>query len=258
MSRSLLFRLKAAGLHLLGSAVAIGLFLWLVYGYWYMHPYQIVFSTMDVVKILVGVDLVLGPLLTLIVFNVAKPRKELARDLGLILAVQLSALAWGVQVTYSVRPQFAAFVGNNVYVVTGRDVHLDELPAEISKRSWYQPPVAVSVQGPQSEAEWRQHMADLFNEKVPDLMYQAQRYRPYAERATHSQILPFTAEELSKRSDAVRVWVESVQATDNAGGYEYYNILSGTFTSLAAVRAEDGVIISVMPVQPVPLPENKP
>jgi len=257
MSRSLLFRLKASGLHLLASALVLGLFLWLVYGFWYREPYQIVYSTIDVVKILIGVDLVLGPLLTLIVFNIAKPRKELARDLAIILAFQLSALAWGAHVTYSVRPQFVAFVGDSVYVVTGRDINLEELPADIGTRAWYQPPVAVSVSGPQSEAEWSQHMADLYNEKVPELMYQAKRYRPYAERVIHSKVLPLTSDELRARGDAVQSWLESVQAMDGASVYEFYKIMSGTFSSLAAVRAEDGVVISVMPVQPVPPPENK-
>lgn len=257
MSRSLLFRLKAAGLHVLGSGIVIGLFLWLVYGYWYMYPYQIVFSTIEVVKILVAVDLVLGPLLTLIVFNIAKPRKELVRDLGLILAVQLSALVWGVHVTYSVRPQYVAFVGNTVYVVTGRDVNLDELPAEISTRFWYQPPVPVSVQGPQSEAEWSQHLADLYNNKVPELMYQTRRYRPYAEREMHSKVLPLTMDELRAKGESVQSWLASVQSMDGAGGFEFYSIMSGTFTSLAAVRVADGVVISVMPVQPAPPPANK-
>lgn len=257
MSRSLLFRLKAAGLHLLGSAIVIGLFLWLVYGYWYMHPYEVVFSTINVVKVLIGVDLVLGPLLTLIVFNIAKPRKELVRDLGMILAVQLSALAWGTHVTYSVRPQFVAFVGDTVYVVTGRDINLDELPDDISLRSWNQPPVAVSVRGPQSEAGWSQHMADLYNGKVHELMYQARRYRPYAERVIHSQVLPLTVDELNRQGEATRSWLSSVQAQKDSEGYAFYKIMSGTFSSIAAVRDQDGVVIDVMQAQLAPPRESK-
>lgn len=258
MSRTLSVRLQAAGLHVLGSMLVIGLFLGLVYGFWYPSPYPIVFSTFDVVKVLIGVDLVLGPLLTLIVFNIAKPRKELVRDMGFILAVQLSALIWGVYVTYSVRPQYLAFVGSSVYAVTGNDINLNELSADIKRRAWYEPPVPVSVRGPQSQEEWGQHMADLYNNKVPDLMYQTRRYRPYAERVIHSKVPPLTAEALDTQSEAVRTWVASVHSMEGADDYAFYNIMSGTFTSLVAVRNEDGLLLSVMPVQPAPPPKNKP
>ena len=257
MSRSLLFRLQAAGLHLLGSGMVIGAFLWLVYAYWYLPPYQIVYSTLDVVKILIAVDLVLGPLMTLIVFNVAKPRKELVRDLSLILALQLGALSWGVYVTYSVRPQFLAFVGNTVYAVNGRDINLAELPDNIPQRVWNKSPVPVSVRGPQSQEEWKQHFNDYYNNKVPELMYQPKRYRPYSERTVHSTVPSLSATELRARGEAVAAWVDRVESTEVASNMDYYTIMSGTFTSLAAVRKSDGVLTSVMPLPPVTPPKNK-
>ena len=257
MSRSLLFRLQAAGWHLLGSLLVITVFMVLVYGYWYAAPYDMIFSTGDVVKVLVGVDLVLGPMITLVIFNVLKSRKELIRDLGVILTIQIVALAWGTQVAYSVRPQYLAFVGSNVYAVTGRDINVAELPEDIKQRAWYQLPVPVSVQGPQSQAEWGQHMADLYNEKVPDLMYQTRRYRPYAERTQYSNVPALTAQGIFERGATQQAWLEQVQAMEGAADFEFYTIMSGTFTSLAAVRKTDGVLISVMPVQPVPPPGNK-
>ncbi|MBI3188729.1 MAG: hypothetical protein HYZ31_12790 [Gammaproteobacteria bacterium] len=257
MSRTLSFRLKASGLHLAGSGLVIGVFLWLVYGFWYMVPYQLVFSTFDVVKVLIGVDLVLGPLLTFIVFNIAKPRKELARDLAIILAFQLSALAWGVHVTYSVRPQFLAFVGDNLYAVSGRDINLEELPDDIKRRVWYEPPVPVSVRGPQSEDEWKQHTVDLFNSKVPELMYQSRRYRPYAERGMYSGVLPLTVDALREKGPGVNQWLDSVLVKEDASSLAFYKIMAGTFVSWAAVRVDDGFVINVMPVQSVPPPENK-
>jgi hypothetical protein len=244
MSRSLLFRLQASGVHLLGSALVIGLFLWLVYGYWYVHPYQIVLSALDVVKILVGVDLVLGPLLTLIVFNIAKPRRELARDMGVILAIQLSALSWGVHVTYSMRPQIVAFLDQDVYVLTASDIDMTAIPPEISHRSLLSSPVAVYVKGPQTPEEIAQHVSDMFVNDKPDAPFQPERYRSFADNREKVHNGALRSEEIRKKSDMAAAWFDGLQGDKQL---VFFNIHSGNYESLAAVDAETGVLVSVMP-----------
>ncbi|MDH3645859.1 MAG: hypothetical protein OER80_03715 [Gammaproteobacteria bacterium] len=64
----------------------------------------------DGIKIIAGVDLVLGPLLTLIIYNKAKPRKELYRDLAMIGTVQFAALFAGMFVVYESRPAVVTYV----------------------------------------------------------------------------------------------------------------------------------------------------
>jgi hypothetical protein len=255
MRPDLVFRLRASGLHLLGSVVVLGAFLWLVYGYWYMNPFQVIYSTVDVVKILVLVDLILGPLLSLIVFNIAKPRAELVRDLAIILVFQISALAWGAYVTYSVRPQFVVFAGSHIHIVSSREIYMNELPADIRPRSWYEPPVAVSIKRPQSEEERKQLVLDLLDGKVPELIYQAQRYRPYAEYRDEiaASILPW--EELVKRGGNIKIWLDTILARGYGVEYIVCEIDAKSFSSLALVRISDGRVIEVM--QPAPLPENK-
>ncbi|MDQ1363693.1 MAG: hypothetical protein QG652_1555, partial [Pseudomonadota bacterium] len=43
----------------------------------------------------------------------------------------------------------------------------------------------------------------------------------------------------------------------NNSDIAFYKIQSGNYISFAAINLEDGVLISVMPVQPALLPENK-
>jgi len=45
--------------------------------------------------VMIGVDVVLGPMLTFIFANTKKPRRELARDLGVFVVFQLCALTYG-------------------------------------------------------------------------------------------------------------------------------------------------------------------
>lgn len=95
-------RFKAAAIHFAISFVIFLVLLYFILVQWYPEP---LFSTdggWRVIQIIVGVDLILGPLLTLIVFKAGKP--GLKFDLSMIALVQTLALGWGVLTTYNERP----------------------------------------------------------------------------------------------------------------------------------------------------------
>jgi predicted anti-sigma-YlaC factor YlaD len=94
------FRFKAFAWHLAGSASALTLTLGLLYLGWYHWPGWYLADMPTVLAILVGVDVVLGPLLTFIIADPAKTRRVLARDVGAILLVQPSGTA-GPSITRS-------------------------------------------------------------------------------------------------------------------------------------------------------------
>ncbi|MGD8742760.1 MAG: TfpX/TfpZ family type IV pilin accessory protein [Granulosicoccaceae bacterium] len=100
-------RYKAFLAHLGISATIVGLFLFLTFFVWYPSPLFTVEGTILPIQILVSVDIVLGPLLTLVVFKPGK--KGLKFDLSLIALVQLSAFIYGASIVYSERPAFVAF-----------------------------------------------------------------------------------------------------------------------------------------------------
>ena len=95
-------RFKAFAIHLAISFIIFLILLYLILIQWYPEP---LFSTdggWKVVRIIIGVDLILGPLLTLIVFKSGK--KGLKFDLSIIALVQILALSWGIWTTYKERP----------------------------------------------------------------------------------------------------------------------------------------------------------
>src|SRR5215472_14210875 len=111
------FRLKAFGLHLLGSVSALFLVLGSLYLGWYRWPGWYLSSVLHVVGIVVMVDLVLGPTLTLIVANPGKPRRELVRDISMIVTVQLAALLYGTVTLWGGRPLYYTFSVNSLELV---------------------------------------------------------------------------------------------------------------------------------------------
>ena len=116
------FRFKAFSLHLLGSASALTLTLGLLYLGWYHWPGWYLADLPTVLAIMIGVDVVLGPLLTFIVAPPAKPRGVLARDVGVILLVQLVAFGYGVTTLWHGRPLSYAFSVNCLSVVQAQDI----------------------------------------------------------------------------------------------------------------------------------------
>ena len=121
------FRLKASGLHLLGSASALTLVLGGLYLGWYRWPGWYLSSVLHVVGIVVMVDLVLGPALTLIVSNPRKPLRVLGRDIALIVTVQLAALVYGTVTLWSGRPLYYAFSVNSLDCVQASDIDAKEI-----------------------------------------------------------------------------------------------------------------------------------
>ena len=87
-------RLKASSIHL-GISLAIALLAaLLVFGLWYPYPYREISGGRELFLILVAVDVILGPLMTLTIFNRSKPWPELRRDLAIVVLIQLAALVY--------------------------------------------------------------------------------------------------------------------------------------------------------------------
>ncbi|MCW8909095.1 MAG: hypothetical protein OQK76_00600 [Gammaproteobacteria bacterium] len=171
-------RLVAAGSHFLVSAFVISLFLCVVYFIWYPEPFHRIHSVFDAVKIALVVDLVLGPFLTLVVFNTLKPRSELIRDLSIIVLLQISALAWGVHITHKVRPVFLVFQGDTFYSIIKEDIKLENLNKNLSLPAIWQQPEWIYIEPLSSEKAIQNMDYVTRGEKIKGEMYKAEKYRP--------------------------------------------------------------------------------
>lgn len=121
------FRLQAFGLHLAGSASALTLVLGAMWLGWYRWPGWYLASALHIVGIVVLVDLVLGPTLTLIVANPLKRRTELVRDISIIVTVQLIALGYGGVTLWQGRPLYYTFSADRLELVQASDLKADDI-----------------------------------------------------------------------------------------------------------------------------------
>ena len=95
-------RFKAFAIHFSISFIIFLFLLYFILIQWYPEPLFSNDGGWRVIRIIVGVDLIIGPLLTLIVFKSGKP--GLKFDLSMIALFQIIALSWGVWNTYNERP----------------------------------------------------------------------------------------------------------------------------------------------------------
>lgn len=118
-------RWKAAAIHL-SISIAIGLLsAALIFGLWYPPPYSRATGAPELVMLLLGVDLVLGPLLTLAVFKAGK--KGLKFDLSVIALLQAGALLYGLSVVARARPAFIVGRIDRFVLVSANDLDPKDL-----------------------------------------------------------------------------------------------------------------------------------
>ena len=97
-------KIKVAAIHLSISCLIFLILAYFIIFEWYPFPYFTADGGWQGIRIIALIDLVLGPFLTLIIFNPAKSLREIRFDLGAIAFVQMSVLIWGVYTVHNERP----------------------------------------------------------------------------------------------------------------------------------------------------------
>jgi hypothetical protein len=110
-------KLKAFFIHFLISLTILIVLFSILFKLWFPSPFFIASGGIQGLKLVALVDLVLGPLLTLIVYDSIKSKKALLLDFSFIAAFQVSALIWGVTNIYNQRPIAIVFWENTFYTV---------------------------------------------------------------------------------------------------------------------------------------------
>lgn len=127
-------RLRASGIHL-GISLAIAvLAALLIFALWYPYPYRESSGGVELFLIVITVDVILGPLITLTVFDRTKPPGTLVRDLSIVGLIQLAALAYGLWTVGMARPVHLVFEFDRFRVVHAAEIPddiLDKTPADI-------------------------------------------------------------------------------------------------------------------------------
>lgn len=141
-------RWSAALIHLFAGGAIVGLGSYLLMRAWYPEPFAHIAGGLHLLALLIGVDIVLGPALTLVASAPGKPRRVFARDLAVILALQAAGWAYGVHSLALARPVGLVFEVDQMRVVAAADTTpgtmRDALP-EFRELPWNGPRVMAAA-----------------------------------------------------------------------------------------------------------------
>lgn len=180
------FGLRIAGLHLAISAAVTGAVALVIFLRWYPSPFADAAGATTLFALLVGIDVVLGPALTLLVAKASKPRSELARDLTVIAVLQIAALCYGIYSLALARPVALVFEVDQFRLITAADVDsptLDEAPAKLRQLSWVGPRSMSSAKPTTPSEQLRVIDLELAGIPLAAMPRYWQEYAPHAAAA---------------------------------------------------------------------------
>ena len=243
-------RYKAAGIHLAISAAVAVVVLALLLLVWYPQPYFRLAGGAGLMLILIGVDVVTGPLLTLIVFNPAK--KSLKLDLAVIAALQVAALAYGITVIAQARPVFVVFAGDRFTVVAANQIDPESLAS--AKPPFDTLPLdgprIVGARMPADPAE-RERVMLLLASGI-DLPNLPRYYVPFAEIADELKARARPLSELNRGDADAKTRIDAALARTGRAvdTLAWVPVLGRMEAGSAIVDKATGEVIAVLPVYP--------
>jgi hypothetical protein len=154
--------IRAALIHFVICMVIALLAAVLVFGLWYPYPYSAMSGGRELFLLVMAVDVICGPLLTLVLYDPSKQRRELVIDIGLIVLIQLSALCYGLWTVWHARPLYLVNEVDRFKVIAAPDIYLEDmmqLPENL-RVNFASGPLVVGIRAPINEEERKKVMFD--------------------------------------------------------------------------------------------------
>ncbi|AVK05407.1 MULTISPECIES: TfpX/TfpZ family type IV pilin accessory protein [Pseudomonas aeruginosa group] len=238
-------RLRAAGVHLLFSSMLLAFAFFLILGKWYPPPLDLAAGVLGVYGLMLFIDLLLGPLLTFVVFK--RNRKRFLFDLGVILLMQLSAYGYGLYAMAEGRPAWIVFVIDDFEIVRPVDLDLrkkEQFKVEFASGVFRGPRWVAAIYSSDPEVKKQQRQDEMFAG-----ISLAQRPEAYAPLETRKQQISARAKPLAELLKLNgRENYERVMA--NVTGVIGWLPLKGGKKDQVVLIGEDGGVLSIVNLSP--------
>jgi hypothetical protein len=171
-------RYRASLIHLVISAVLVGNVIGIVLWVWYPSPTFEAVGAFSIIRLLIGVDLVLGPLLTLIVFKQGKP--GLKFDLTVIVLTQTAALIYGTYTLYAEKPDYMVFAVDRIEFVSKNLVDQSQIRYDELRSGEATSLIPVFARPPEDPAAFQIYLDSVVLNGMPDLEARPEFWEPWS------------------------------------------------------------------------------
>lgn len=246
-------RFKAAAIHFSISVGIVISIITLMLTLWYPHAYFKLMGGNILIYLIAGVDVFMGPLLTMVVFKTGK--KSLKFDLVFIAVLQLAAMSYGLYVMFEARPIFTVFNQNAFYVASVVDIYPKELQKG-KKKEWK----TASIIGPRLVAT----IAPSKNDKTEAMFYEIQKgmkltqqyprfYDDYKNHQTEVVKAGKSLNELmilrAENKQRIDAFLQKIHRPIN--DFLYLPIYSAVSQMSAIIDAKSGTLVEIMDAKPI-------
>lgn len=251
-------RLRAFLVHLSLSVAIVGSVFAVVFFVWYPQPYFEVVGAWYLIRILIIVDVVLGPLLTFIIFKAGKP--GLKFDLTVIALVQVAALFYGTAIVYQERPYYLVFSVDRFELVARKNVDVAEITyGELKEKPWIGA-IMVFARLPDDPEVMARFTEEVIFEGKPDLERRPEFWHPYADFASDALARARDLNEMLEKDERTAaigaVLIEKYQADHAKLGY--LPLLGRTSNFTIVLDMETGEHLEVLDIDPYQLISDGP
>lgn len=99
----------------------------IVFRVWFPYPYRELSGGRELFILIMIVDMAVGPLITLVVFNPLKSKREMLLDFSMVAVLQIAALVYGMWTVCGARPVHLVFEYDRFRVIHAVDVPSHDL-----------------------------------------------------------------------------------------------------------------------------------
>ena len=239
-------RFIAFSTHFLLSLVIFSVFILTLLYLWYPEPFFTASGGWQGLKIVALIDLILGPVLTFIIFNKNKAYKELRNDIIIIVVLQMSALMWGVYTVHAQRPVAVVYWDSMFYTVSAADIINQGLSVDILDTYGNNLPVYLYTPYPETPEERQPIVERMKNNKIPPFQ-QTELYTSM--EGNHSKIFQHSLdidEVISSNQEMHEELKEVLRQTGTQLHDNHYMRLNSKFRNIVLIFDQSNSIIGTI------------
>jgi hypothetical protein len=245
-------RWKASFIHLLISFAIIGTVAAYIIYFWYPIALIHMAKADKLLMLIGGIDLIIGPLLTLIVYKVGKP--SLRMDLTVIALVQIAFLSFGLRTMFESRPVFLVASSNMFDLVFTNEISAEQLAQ--AQNPQYQElsvtkPLLVGAKMP-TDIDEKMHILNSALSGAGDLQTMPKYYVAYPEIIPDilANSLPLKVNK-DASAQAIAVMINAAKAYGrNPNEVHYMRLGSTRGFAVMLIDAKTGQVVGPVNVDP--------
>jgi hypothetical protein len=250
----LIKKLTASLYHFIISLLVVGAFLALVKFYWYPDHLLSLSGVTSILFILIAIDIILGPLMTFVVYKPNKPKLKL--DLSIIAVLQIAAFSYGMFTIYQGHPVYIVYAVNNFTIATANEIDPTQASNKHLIKSKLAGPQIAFAKIPENPKEAADILFGAFEGK-PDIDKLPQYFEPYDQHLDDIFAQSIDLTKLLDKKETKQELEKFFSHNGDKGDFAYLPLVGKSKDVILAFNKKTGKPVGIIDIDPYRMAVNK-